>query len=113
MPARSSDKPSMIISIVSLACSMVSAIADFLSLFGTHRKFQPWQLKKEKYDEFLNMIKAMEAGYALNKSTSPQLDVTTIITSNYNIGQLHIVIHPPCIHSCGVTGPFGHFSQGL
>lgn len=59
------------------------------------------------------MIKAMEAGYALNKSTSPQLDVTTIITSNYNIGQLHIVIHPPCIHSCGVTGPFGHFSQGL
>lgn len=57
----------------------------------------------------------MEAGYALNKSASPQLGVTTIIT-NYNIGQLHVVIHPPdpCVHSCGVAGsPFGHFSQGL
>lgn len=52
------------------------------------------------------MIKAIEAGYALKKYTSPQVDVTTIIT-NYNIGQLHVVIHPPCVHSSGVTGIFG------
>lgn len=70
MPARSSDKPSMIISIVSLACSMVSAIADFLSLFGTHRKFQPWQLKviNPPPPPGVNLlIQLMKTNYAIRK----------------------------------------------
>lgn len=66
MPPRSSDKPSMIISIVSLACSIVSAIADFLSLFGTHRKFQHWQLKVINLPVDL-LIQLMKTNYAVRK----------------------------------------------